>query len=619
MPALNAQQREASEFQQGIAVVIAVPGSGKTLTMTHRIGNLVKSGVAPENILGLSFTRNAAKAMREKLIPILDDKAERVMLSTIHSFCYWLLKTEGRNFEIIDGKSQLIFARKIQQELKIKDLSVGMVLNEVKLAKNNLIFIEEFFDLYAGDETMTKLGDFYRAYEESKSSKMLYDFEDLLLETYRLLSEDDQVREKYQSTFRHLMVDEYQDTNPAQFEIIKLLADNSVGSSLFVVGDDCQSIYAFTGASVSNILNFNELFPDSKSFLLNLNYRSTPQILTACQNLISHNQRKIDKELRTDNKDGDDVITIEAATEEDEAMIIANEIKDLAERKVYPLKDIAVLYRANFQSRFLEECFSQQNIDYQIQNGLGFYQRREVKLLLDYLTLIAAPDSDEGDEALASIINVPNRYISRKFVGELEQYANDAKIHIFSALRKIQIDAPFIKHNVKDFIRFVEPLIDDADTLSPAQVIGQIRSALDYDTFVTDDDLPSPDDQKIQNIEQLVLAAVRYDNIDPFLEYTRTFQSKSSSNKDGVQLMTIHRAKGLEFPVCFVVGMVENIMPSKRGDIEEERRICFVAISRAKDLLYLTYPSVYLGQPALRSIFIDEIRGTQPIPSIFKE
>lgn len=300
-------------------------------------------------------------------------------------------------------------------------------------------------------------------------------------------------------------------------------------------------------------------------------------------------------------------------------MIIANEIKDLTERKGYPLKDIAVLYRANFQSRFLEECFSQQNIPYQIQNGLGFYQRREVKLLLDYLTLISTPDSDEGDESLASIINVPNRYISRKFIGELEQYANDANIHMFQALKKINIDTPFIRHNVKDFIRFVEPLMDDADILSPAAVIGQIRSALDYDRFCTDDDIPSPDDQKILNIEQLVLAAARYDNVEPFLDYTRTFKSKSSSNKDGVQLMTIHRAKGLEFPIVFVVGLVENIMPSKRGDIEEERRICFVAISRAKELLYLTYPSVYLCQPALRSIFIDEIRGTQPIPSIFKK
>lgn len=611
---LNAQQKAASEFQQGIAVVIAVPGSGKTLTMTHRICNLVKSGVAPENILGLSFTRNAAKAMREKLIPILDDKAERVMLSTIHSFCYWLLKTEGRNFNIIDGKEQLIFARKIQQELKIKDLSVGMVLNEVKLAKNNLIFVDEFFDLYSGDETMERIGEFYKTYEESKNGKLLYDFEDLLLETYRLLSEDDQVREKYQTTFRHLMVDEYQDTNPAQFEIIKLLADNSVGSSLFVVGDDCQSIYAFTGASVSNILNFNEIFPDSKSFILNINYRSTPQILKACQNLISHNQRKIDKELRTDNKDGDDVIIIEAATEEDEAMIIANEIMDLAERKGYPLNHIAVLFRANFQSLFIENVFNQQNIDYQIQNGTGFFQRREVKLLLDYLTLISVPDSDDADTALESVINAPNRYISRKFIGELQQYANDAKCHLYQALKQIHIETPFIRHNVKDFIRFIEPLIDDAETLSPAEVIGQIRSALDYDRFCTDDDIPSPDDQKVQNIEQLVLAAARYDNIEPFLEYTRTFKNKASSKKNGVMLSTIHSSKGLEFPVVFVVGLVENIMPSKRGDIEEERRICFVAISRAKDLLYLTYPTVYLGQPAARSIFIDEIKGTQLTP-----
>ncbi len=612
---LNKEQQDAVNFYTGIASVIAACGSGKTLTMAERIGSLVKNhGVAPENILGLTFTKNAAESMRERLVSVLDDLSSRITLSTIHSFCHFLLRNEGRSFNILAGKDQIIFMREIMKKLKISDLSVGMVLSEISLAKNNLIFVDEFRDLYQGDKTMTKVADVYEEYDRQQEQKYLLDFDNLLVEVYRLLKENNKVREKYTGKFLHLLVDEYQDTNPVQMEILKILGNNpATNTSFWVCGDDWQSIYAFTGATVSHIINFNEMFPDSVQYILNLNYRSTPQILKACQNLIAHNLRKIDKELKTDNPDGDDIIVLEASSEETEALGLVNEIIELVESVGYSYDDIAVLYRCNFQSRIIEEIFSQHKIPYHIQNGLCFYDRREVKLLIDYLRVISEPDSDKGDESLKAIINVPNRYLGRKFIQQLEQFASDKSMYLYPALKCLKVKLPYIRKNIKEFVSFLNPLIEDSESLEPAEAIDLLRLSFDYDRYITEDDIPSPDDQKIQNINQLQLAASRYSSIDKFVEYAESFQDESvSDNKDGVNLMTIHRSKGLEFPAVFVVGLVEGIMPTKRNDnIEEERRVVFVACSRAMHLLYLSHSLTYLGVNAQKSRFLDEILGTR--------
>jgi DNA helicase II / ATP-dependent DNA helicase PcrA len=616
---LNKEQQAAADFHDGICVVVAVPGSGKTLTMTHRIGNLVKKhGVAPEHILGLTFTRNAADAMREKLAPVLNELSSRVHLATIHSFCHFLLRTEGRLFNILSGKEQVIFLRDVMKRLKVKELTAGMALREISLAKNNLIDVKEFRALYEGDKTMLKVSDIYEAYDFEKQNRLLMDFDDLLVEAYHLLSENDQVREKYRSIFRHLLVDEYQDTNTVQMEILKILVNgDEKDASFWACGDDWQAIYAFTGASVSNILHFRDMFPGADQMILNLNYRSTPQILRACQNLIQHNIRKIDKELRTGNSDGDDVIVIESSSEETEALAVVSEIRDLVEHKGYAHTDIAVLYRCNFQSRWLEECFLQHKVPYRIENGLCFYDRREVKILLDYLRVIVNPNSEQGDEALKSIINVPNRYIGRKFIAELEDFKGGSGMHLYEKLKAMPIDLPYIRKNVREFIQLLDSLIEDAPNRHPAEAISLLRVALDYDRAITDDDLPSPDDAKIENLNQLQLAASRFNSIQAFIDYTETFQDEAvSDNRDGVRLMTVHKAKGLEFPVVFLVGMVENILPSKKGNLEEERRICFVAISRAMKLLYLSHSLTYLNQPAKRSIFLDEILGTKEPESL---
>jgi len=584
--------------------------------MMERIGKLViEHGVAPENILGLTFTRNAAEEMRQRLIPVLGNQAARVTLSTIHSFCHYLLRTEGRIFEILSGRDQLVFIRNVMRELKVKNLSIGMVMQEISLAKNNLISLEEFRNLYEGDKTMLKVADVYELYDQEKEKKYLYDFDDLLVRAYRLLHENPSIREKYTERYLHLLVDEYQDTNPLQLEILKTLIEGSNnGSSFWVCGDDWQSIYGFISASVRNIINFEQMFPGSRVFILNRNYRSTPQILKVCQNLIEHNERKIEKTLTTRNPDGEEVVVLEGSSEEGEALNLINEIQELIWNRGFEYKDIAVLYRANFQSRVLEECFSQHKIPYRIENGLGFYNRPEVKKLLDYLRVISDANSDAGDEALLSIVNVPTRYIGRKVITQLEEEAASKGVHLYEALKSFRPDTPFIRKNVKEFVAFLDPLTQLAHTLHPAEVINLLRNNLDYDRYITDEDIPTPDDSKIQNLNQLQLAATRFTSIKAFLEYTETFQDESTNDEEGVSLMTIHKAKGLEFPVVFVVGLVEGILPSKKGDIEEERRICFVAMSRAMKLLFLSWSHTYLSQPSKKSIFLDEAMGVEQDP-----
>jgi DNA helicase-2/ATP-dependent DNA helicase PcrA len=617
MSELNPKQQEAAEFKEGAAVVVAIPGSGKTRTMMERIGILVNEyGIPPEHILGLTFTRNAAEEMRSRLVPVLGDLALRVRLSTIHSFCLHLLKVEGRVFEILSGKEQLIFIKDVMKRLRVKNLTVGTVLREISLAKNNIIDPAEFKALFEGDKTMTQIANIYEAYEAAKEDKLFYDFDDLLLEVYYLLRENDEVRTKYQGSFQSIMVDEFQDSNPIQLELLRLLIREDSEhdpSSFWVAGDDHQSIYSFTGASVGNILNFQTMFPDSRQFILDLNYRSTPQILRACQNLIQHNVKQIHKDLKTNNDDGADVVVLEASNEQTEALGVINEIVDLVERRGYQYSDIAVLYRANFQSQYVEEAFLQNKIPYHIQNGQTFYDRYEVRCLLDYLRVINAPDSDEGDESLMKILNVPVRYVSNKIKDQLKTYSRERGIHLYQGLKSMIIAVPYVRKLVKELVEFLDPFIESDETLEPVQVIQSIRSTFDYDRFIVDEDIPSPDDVKISNINQLQLAAARYSTIGAFLEYTDSFQDEAvADDKEGVSLMTVHKAKGLEFPVVFVIGLVEGLMPSGKGNLEEERRICFVAISRAMHLLFLSYPLNYLGQPSKKSIFLDEILGNRP-------
>lgn len=608
---LNREQQEAAKFLHGICSVVAVPGSGKTRTMMERIALLVNDHkVPPERILGLTFTRNAAEEMRHRLKPLLGAIANKVLLSTIHSFCHLLLRNEGYLFEILQGAEQLSFLRSIIKKLRYKELSPGGLLREISLAKSNLISSEELKELYAGDQKMERIAKVYEVYELEKKKKMLMDFDDLLVETYRVLLTNDALREKYKSTFRHVLVDEYQDTNPAQLEILRLLIDEeSNDTSFWVCGDDWQSIYAFTGASIGNVLNFKRMFPHSKEYILSINYRSTPQILRACQNLIDHNTRKIEKILTTVNQDGEEVKIMGAANEEAEAEMIVNEIIDLTERRGYQLHDISILCRSNFQSRMIEDAFLQHRIPYYIENGLSFYKRHEVRVLLDYLRFINEPDSDRGDEALRGIINSPNRYIGKTFMDELEEYAEQHQVHLYEALKKMYIQLPYVRKNVRGLRALLGPLMEDAQKTGPSELIYLLRNGLNYDAYIAEGDIPSPDDSKIANINELQMAANKFTDITSLLDYAESFKDELSSNKEGVSVMTIHKAKGLEYPVVFVINMLQGIVPNKNGDIEEERRIAFVGLSRAMQVLYLTYSYTHAGRAIKRSQFLDEIQG----------
>jgi len=616
MSEMNPKQREAAEFKEGTAVVIAIPGSGKTRTLTERICILVNEyGIPPESLLCVTFTKNAAEEMRSRLVPVLGDLSSRVRLSTIHSFCLHLLKVEGRVFEILSGKEQLIFIKDVMKCLRVKDLTVGTVLREISLAKNNIIDATEFRALFEGDKTMLKVADIYQAYQEAKDNKMLVDLDDLLLEAYYLLRDNDDVRTKYQDNFQSIMVDEWQDSNPIQLALLRQLIREDSGndpSSFWVAGDDHQSIYSFTGASVGNILNFQTMFPGSRQFILDLNYRSTPQILRACQNLIQYNVKQIHKDLKTDNPDGDDVVVLEASNEETEALGVVNEIVDLVERRGYQYNDIAVLYRANFQSRYVEETFLQNKIPYHVSSGQTFYDRWEVRCLLDYLRVIHTPYSDESDEALLNILNVPVRYVSNKVKDQLKAYCRERGIHLYEGLKSMIITATYVRKLIKEFVAFMDPLIEEAENVEPVQIIMKIRATFDYDRFIVDEDIPSPDDVKINNINELQLAATRYSTTGAFLEYTDSFQDETiADDKEGVTLSTIHKVKGKEYPVVFVIGIIGGLLPSSKGNLEEERRIAYTALSRAMHLLFLSYPLNYLGQPAKKSIFLDEILGNR--------
>lgn len=602
---LNEKQKQAAHFMFGTASVIAIPGSGKTMTMAARIGNLVRSGIPPEKILGLTFTRNAAGAMRDKLKPVLLDQASKVTLSTIHSFCHRMLKEEGRSFAMLHGKRQVYLIRKVIKKLQLENMTAGFALREIGLAKSRLMDSKRFRSFYEQDEIMQVVAQVYQSYEEEKRRQLLLDFHDLLMEAHSFLKCHEDRCSSYRKGFPHILVDEYQDTNPAQMEILNLLAGKDDHSSFWVCGDDWQSIFGFTGAEVENILSFSERHPNSVRFILDINYRSTPQILTACQHLISHNERQIEKTLNTINPDGESIIVLEALTEEDEAEKVVTEIRDLVESRGFEYRDIAVLYRANSQSRAIEETFSRHNIPYRIESEANFYNRYEVNILLNYLKLIHGPDTFDGSEALKTVINVPSRYIGHRFIDDLESFAEERGFHLYPALKTMPEQAQYLQRGIYEFTTLIDRLISAKEWMEPVGLLEHIREELDFDKYLADE-LGNPYEGSLQSLDQLQMAVGPYDNLGDFLEYAESVRTNSGNDEEGVTLSTVHKAKGLEFPVVFVIGMIDGMMPNANGDSEEERRIAFVAMSRAMKLLYLSHSMSYLGRTSRPSSFIAE-------------
>lgn len=610
MSELNLQQQDIVKFLNGIAIVVAIPGSGKTRTLTERIIGLVEGGVAPDNILGVTFTKNAANTMKHRLQAALGLKTSRLSLSTLHSFCYQVLRAEGALFELLEEPRRLSLLRKtIGKQIGTKP-TLELVLSEIRYAKNHLMLPGQYRETVKDDLVLSKVAKIYTEYESTKDQQYWLDFDDLLLDTYLLLATDQEVRRKYCQKYQHILVDEYQDTNPAQLELIKILVNDRANRSFFVVGDDAQSIYSFTGASVQNIIGFREVFPTAHTFTMDLNYRSTPQILKACGNLISHNRQRIEKDFRSARPDGDEIIHIKGSSEDDEAARVADEIEAILNRNLFKLSDIAILYRANFQSRPFEEIFLQRHIPYHVEKGRNFFQQRAVRRLLEYLKVINDPLSPEADKCLLKVLNVPDRSFSRRFTSELSDFADKQKISIYEALKTISPPSFNEKTNARQLYQLLDTAHRKVEDLSPTQIIGLLSSLLEYDSYLAESGKSQADESQVALIDQLQISASRFEDLSSFLDYASQFSRRSVANtaKSKVRLMTVHKSKGMEFPVVFLVGLGDGILPMKDADLEEERRIAFVGMSRASSLLHLSYPARYNNREMKASQFLSEIR-----------
>ncbi len=609
-PRLNDRQREAATFHSGACIVAAVPGSGKTLTMAERITFLIREhGYPPECMLGLSFTRNAARAMREHLLAVLGPLAGRVTLSTMHSFCYSLLIREHGRFELLRGSGQIAVIRSILRDLFLPGLSAGAALREISLARNNLVSSEEFRALHEHDPGSRRLIPVMEQYERRKKEMGAFDFDDLLLETVRLFQEHPDMAKTFRQRFRHVLVDEFQDISPAQAEVIRSLYDGSPDSSLWVCGDDWQSIYSFNGAGAGGMRGFRTLYPSVRVVNLTDNYRSTPEILDACQSLIGHASQGMDKKLCALRASGAPVRVLTSESEEEEAELVASRIVSL-HREGCSWNDIAVLFRSNYQSRAIEEGLERAGVPYRTGSGGVFFRRPEVRVLLDYLNCIRAPDSEEAGDALRRILNVPYRGLGKDHIRRLDAHAAGNGVNVFESLREMDWLTPKLETRAAELADLIDTFALSAKTLSPAEIIGRLRIALRYDRYLTERETPGPDNTRVQNINQLQFAALKHASLDSFLDHTdRMARVAEAESGTGVHLMTIHRSKGLEFPIVFVTGMVDGVLPARKGDPEEERRICFVAFSRAEDTLYLSVCRTWLGHPALRSPFVDEALG----------
>ena len=616
---LNPKQREAAETILGPVLVLAGAGSGKTRALTYRIANMIKEKINPENILAVTFTNKAAQEMRERVDSLIFGENQNPktsartfyrrpnfpLIGTFHFFCLMVLREDiekigmKRNFAIADESDQLSLVRRIikDQGLNTERLNPKAVLSKISGSKNDLISpqsfssqIENYFD--------EQVASVYPIYQKELQENNLVDFDDIINYTLRIWQENDQILEKYRDRFPFVLVDEYQDTNDAQYQIIKLLASKS--KNLFAVGDDYQSIYAWRGANIKNILNFEKDYPRAKIILLEQNYRSTQNILSAAQNIIDKNTNQKPKKLWTENAPGSSIVSYEAADEEDEAEFIVDEITKRA-RGNYP--DFAVLYRINSQSRVIEEQFLKKNIPYRIVGGIKFYQRAEIKDMISYLRLVA---NFNDYISLARIINVPRRLIGKATLEKLIAFTRETGGNFVEAIKNANEkpgSSPFPLAKLKqlsNFSNLIEEIKEKSTVLPLKELIVLILEKSGYKKYLLDG---SEEGQtSFENVLELLSVAEKYKELKPgeafekFLEEVTLAGSEENPEKSHnvVTLMTLHAAKGLEFKYVFIPGAEEGLLPHSRSidspsEKEEERRLCYVGITRAKEKLWLIH------------------------------
>lgn len=609
LDALNEPQRQAVMATDGPLLILAGAGSGKTRVLTHRTAYLIEEcGVNPYNIMAITFTNKAAGEMRERIDQMVGYGSESIWVCTFHSTCVRILRRYidrlgfGTNFTIYDSDDQKTLMKDICKRLEIdtKMYKEKMFLSAISSAKDELIDPIEFETRAAGDYVKRKQAQVYREYQQALKQNNALDFDDLIMKTVELFKLDKEVLASYQDRFRYIMVDEYQDTNTAQFELIRLLALKY--QNLCVVGDDDQSIYKFRGANIYNILNFEHHFPDATVIKLEQNYRSTQNILDAANAVIANNQGRKEKRLWTDNGAGDKITFEQLDTEAEEADFVARDIARRVRKGEYQYKDCAILYRTNAQSRLFEERFITANIPYKIFGGVNFYARKEVKDLLAYLKTI---DNGQDDLAVRRIINIPKRGIGAASINKVALYAQEQEISFYDALCVAEQVPGLGKAaaKIRPFVLFIQSMKAKAKLLSVADLLQEVIETTGY---VRELEAEGTDEAeaRIENIDELISKAVDYaegeeaPTLNGFLENVALVADIDSfdENSDYVVLMTLHSAKGLEFPNVYLAGLEDGLFPSymsitsdnSQAEIEEERRLAYVGITRAKKNLTIT-------------------------------
>lgn len=632
---LNPAQREAVEKTEGPVLILAGAGSGKTRVLTTRIGHLIEDkGVQPANILAITFTNKAANEMRERVEETLDSDASDMWISTFHSCCVRILRKDinrigyNRSFVIYDSADQVTLVKDCLKELNLSDkvFEPKVIISTISGAKDKLYDPKQFKAMHMNDNRMSKIADVYALYQDRLKRNSALDFDDLIFKTVELLKSDKEVLDYYRNRFKYIMVDEYQDTSKAQYELIKILAKEH--QNICVVGDDDQSIYGWRGADIRNILEFEKDYDNVHVVKLEQNYRSTQIILDAANTVISNNIERKRKRLWSEKKEGE-LIKIQVAQDEiEESDFVADMIAKISREQNRSYKDFAILYRANAQSRSVEDALNRSQIPYNIYGGTKFYERKEIKDLIAYLRVIQNP---QDDISIKRIINIPRRGIGLRTIEKIEDRASLKQESIYSVLIDIETNSEISTKARNSISEFVDNVIGTLRTMREvypvSKLIEKVIESIDYYGYI--DELYKGNKEEAEerkdNVKEFISVAMEFEqtseekDLETFLTgVALTSESSEEEEIDKVSLMTIHTSKGLEFPVVFIVGMEDGLFPIARAvrsmndsEIEEERRLCYVGITRAKEILYLTLTQkrTLYGKtnPSIASRFMEEL------------
>lgn len=618
---LNPAQVKAAEALSGPVLILAGAGSGKTKTLTHRLANLIHHQVSPYNILAVTFTNKAAQEMRERTAKLLPSARHVPLIGTFHAICLRILRKEigilgyDPSFVIYNTDDQKALVKKACARLSIdiKEVNPSTLLYMISGAKNELITPKQY-ENRAGEYMEEIAAKVYIEYQRLLKENNAVDFDDLIMLTVQIFEKYPETLHRYQDQFRYIMVDEYQDTNHAQYKLLRLLSKKY--NNICVVGDDWQAIYSFRGADLQNILDFEKDYKDAKVFLLEQNYRSTQNILDVAQFVIDQNKKQKKKKLWTENKGGEKVRLHEMQDEREEALFVARSMRDMAQANRARYQDFAVLYRTNAQSRAIEEACLEYNVPYRIVGGMRFYDRREIKDILAYLSLL---NNTHDMMNFERIVNVPSRGIGSSTVNRVTAYASQNDIDIIEACERSE-EIPNLQASkieaLKDFAILIRELQEAEGKLTIDHFIEHVMTASSYKQGVLEKD-PEGED-RYDNIQELKTVAKNYKSLQGFLENVALVSDVDSydENANVVTLMTLHAAKGLEFEHVFVVGLEEGILPHNQSmlsqhEVDEERRLCYVGMTRAKktlDLIYASFRTIY-GQPHANGMsrFVEEI------------